>query len=217
MRDLDPPLHLHPGRVPGLLVGVVDDNRDPDGLARVRVRYVSLAGEPLSAWARLCTPMAGRGRGLFLLPEVGDEVLLGHLHGNLEDPVVLGALWSARDTPPSDPAKEAHDQRIFVSRSGHRIEFHDGKGQERVVIEDASGKLRIELDSAASKLRVESAGDLHIQAKGELRIDAKTLRLSGSQSATIESPLQLELLSDGAATVRAGGTVTVKGSSVDLG
>lgn len=42
----------------GVVIGLVDDLDDPDGLARIRVTYPHLADEP-SNWARLALPMAG--------------------------------------------------------------------------------------------------------------------------------------------------------------
>ena len=67
----------HPsGRVYGVTVGVVTNNQDPDGLGRVKVRFPWLSDDDESFWARVVTPMAGNGRGLYLLPEVDDEVLV---------------------------------------------------------------------------------------------------------------------------------------------
>ena len=54
----------------GILIGIVKDLKDPELLGRVRVEY-PYRQDQLSDWARLVTPMAGKGRGLRFCPEAG--------------------------------------------------------------------------------------------------------------------------------------------------
>jgi len=56
----------------GVAVAVVTNNKDPDKLCRVKVRYPWHDEATKSYWARLAMPMAGNDRGLVLIPEVGD-------------------------------------------------------------------------------------------------------------------------------------------------
>jgi hypothetical protein len=42
------------------------------------------------------------GDGSFVLPEVGDEVLTGFEHGDMNQPVVIGQLWNGEDAPPEE-------------------------------------------------------------------------------------------------------------------
>ena len=60
----------------GVAVAVVTDNKDPDDLCRVKVRYPWHDRPRKTYWARLAVPMAGNDRGVVLVPEVGDEVLV---------------------------------------------------------------------------------------------------------------------------------------------
>ncbi|HEY3240421.1 MAG TPA: phage baseplate assembly protein V, partial [Acidimicrobiia bacterium] len=63
-----------------LVVGVVTNNKDPDKLGRVKVKFPGLADSEESAWARAVSVGAGAKRGLQVVPDVNDEVLIGFEH-----------------------------------------------------------------------------------------------------------------------------------------
>lgn len=73
--------------ITGVAVAIVRDNRDPNGLARVRVSFPWYSGPEESYWARLATPMTGKGYGTFFLPEVDDEVLVAFERGDSGSPM----------------------------------------------------------------------------------------------------------------------------------
>src|SRR4051812_31769405 len=83
------------GRIYGVVVGVVTNNQDKEGLGRVKVKFPWLSDADESNWARIATPMAGASRGVFFLPEVDDEVLVVFEQGLVSRPYVLGGLWNA--------------------------------------------------------------------------------------------------------------------------
>src|SRR5262245_14964429 len=82
------------GPINGVVVAIVRDNRDPSGLARIKVAFPRDGRPEESYWARLATPMAGKDYGAFFLPEVDDEVIVAFERGDIRFPVVVGALWS---------------------------------------------------------------------------------------------------------------------------
>jgi Type VI secretion system/phage-baseplate injector OB domain len=95
---------------------IVTNNKDPEGRGRVKVKLPAAAVE---AWARLATPMAGRTRGSFFIPEVEDEVLVAFEAGDPRRPYVLGALWSS-DRPDGN--------EVAVDDGPGSIEIKDGQG-----------------------------------------------------------------------------------------
>ena len=155
----------------GVVIGLVDDLDDPDGLSRVRVTFPHLADQP-SNWARLALPMAGSGRGTFFRPEKGDEVLVVCEHGDIRQPYVIGSLWSAVDKPPDGTGAAADNNvRVIVSRSGHRITLDDTAGSEHIEILDHSGKQAVVIDGSSITVRA-GAGDVTVTASGNVSVSA---------------------------------------------
>ena len=109
----------------GVYSALVVDNRDPDGLGRVLVRVSSPTGVIADdLWARVATMMAGRNRGTWFVPEVGDEVLVAFEHGDLKEAYVIGALWNAKSRP---PAESPADVKLIRSRSGITLRIRDDR------------------------------------------------------------------------------------------
>lgn len=175
------------GRVYGVAVGVVTNNQDPEGLGRVKVRFPWLSDADESHWARVVTPMAGSSRGLYLLPEVDDEVLVAFEHGRIELPYVLGALWNGKDKPPEDNAGGTNNRRTLKSRSGHVVRLDDTAGGEKIEILDAAGKQSIVLDTAQSTLTIRADQDVVIEST------SGALKLSGKNGVEIVSSAQVDV------------------------
>lgn len=170
---------------PGVVVGVVDDLNDPEGLGRVKVTFPHLADEP-SNWARLALPMAGAGRGTFFRPEKGDEVLIACEHGDIRQPYVVGALWSKTDQPPGQTgAATDNNIRVIVSRSGHRITLDDTQGSEHIEITDHTGNQAVVLDGSSITVQA-GAGQVTISASGDVTVSAGgNLNLTATETVTI--------------------------------
>ncbi len=186
----------------GILIGIVTDLEDPDGLGRVRVRFPYL-GDQFSSWAKISSPMAGKNRGFFFRPEVDDELLVAFEMGDPRRPYVLGALWSKVDTPPPDDGKAKDNNWRFIrSRSGHILKFDDTKGAERIEVIDKDGRHKIVIDSSGDKIQILcDSGNVEIKASaGKLQIEAA----------------EAEIKTSGNMTLQAGGQMTIKGSVVNI-
>ena len=112
---------------------VVTDNNDPLGLGRVQVTFAWQDGN--TPWIRMVNPHAGGGKGMYFIPEIGEEVLVGFEAGNAEKPFVLGAMYNGNAS--SAYATSGNDNKVIQSRSGTKIIMNDAAGS--VFIEDPSG------------------------------------------------------------------------------
>lgn len=132
-------------RMIGPVVGIVTNNVDPEDRYRVKVSFPWLNDDLESFWARIATPLAGKGEmGAFFLPEVDDEVLVQFFHGDVENCVITGFLYngtdkSARtfDMSPQDVTVDVpnntqggpNDYRGIRSRMLHQLIFNDKEGE----------------------------------------------------------------------------------------
>ncbi len=147
------------GRQTGAYLAVVTNNRDPEELGRVKLRFPCWGDDHESPWARIATPMAGKEFGLFCLPEVDDEVLVVFANGDPRFPFVLGALWNGASKPPEVNADGKNHKRVLASRSGQALVFDDEPGHETLALRTKNGRA-VELSDEPGRETIE------IRAKG---------------------------------------------------
>ncbi len=189
------------GRFFGVVVGIVTNNQDPDKMARVRVKFPWLSDDHESWWARIATPMAGSGRGMYFVPEVNDEVLVAFEHGDVRSPYIVGALWNGQDAPPANNDDGKNNIRLVHSRSGHLVRLDDTDGDEKIEIIDKTGGNKITIKSSDNSMSLECTGKmkLHAQAGIEITSDAD-IKIQANSTMDIESSA----------------TMTIKGAMVNI-
>jgi len=203
-------------KITGVVVGVVIDNKDPDKLARVKVKIPRLGEDKESNWARVVSFMAGKERGAFFLPEVDDEVLVAFEYGDINSPFVVGSLWNGKEKPPLANDDGKNNFRIIKSRSGHIIRLDDSDGKEKIEIVDKSEKNQIIIDTASNMISIQSEQDIKISAKGKVSIEANDIEMKSNASTKVEASSSMELKANGSIDVKASGTTTIKGATVNI-
>jgi uncharacterized protein involved in type VI secretion and phage assembly len=193
----------------GVAIGVVTNNKDPEGLGRVKTSLPWMADQVESDWARVVAPMAGPGRGVYFLPEVNDEVLVAFEHGNPDMPYVLGGLWNGKDKPPADNGDGKNDLRIIKSRSGNQIKLSDAEGEAAIEIIDSSAKNTIVIRAKDNSITITAAGDITIAAdNGKLKLSGESVEIAATASIKIEASQGLD--------VKSSGELNIKGSVVNI-
>jgi uncharacterized protein involved in type VI secretion and phage assembly len=196
-------------RIYGVVIGIVTNNKDPEGLGRIRVKFPWLSDEDESNWARVTSLMAGKERGIFILPEIDDEVLVVFEQGDINMPYIIGSLWNGKDVPPEINGDGKNNIRMIKSRSGHVIKIDDTDGNEKIEIVDKTEKNIITIDTKDNKISILSDRDIEMSApNGKIAIDALNIELKSSAATKIEASTEMSL--------KASGKVTVKGATIDL-
>jgi phage baseplate assembly protein V len=162
-------------RMNGVVIGLVKDIDPNEG--RVKVAFPWL-GEEDSAWAPVASLMAGKQRGAWFMPEIGDEALVAFEHGDFDHPFIVGFLWNGVDAPPrSDPHR-----RIVRSVNGHEIEIYDPEvtagDRGYIRLKDAHGNM-VELANAHITIRSVAAVD----------IQAPSVTINGRLVAPVPNPI----------------------------
>ncbi len=196
------------------VIGIVTDNKDPDKLLRVKVKIPTLSATDTTFWISVISYGAGKERGWFFMPEVNDEVLVAFEHGDMNHPVILGALWNGKDAPPED-SSGANNKRTMVSRSGSKIELDDEKNT--ITITDGGGKGSIIFKADDNKLLIEAKqGDVFLMAPGgKLQITAASVELDASANLDIRGAGKCNISGAGV-TVKSSGPLAITGATVNI-
>jgi uncharacterized protein involved in type VI secretion and phage assembly len=198
------------GKIQGVVIAVVTDNKDPEKMGRVKVTFPWRGDEGQSHWARVATFMSGNDMGGFFLPEVHDEVLVAFDRGDMDHPYIIGSLWNGEDKPPETNDDGNNNIRKIKSRSGHEVIFNDDtsgakieinssaghkillddtSGGEKIEISDKTGGNKIVLDSSSNAINIESAMSLSIKSADVTVEGSASLTLKSSGNVTIQGAM----------------------------
>ncbi len=158
--------------------GQQDDTKE----GRVPLRFPWFDPAMVTPPCRVCQVYAGNGYGSMWRPEVGDEVLVAFVHGDMRDPIVLGGLYNGLDKPFTHP-DQGTDQKVLVTKGGHRIIF-DERAKAITVATEKGTSITLDGDghnvtiSAGAKITIK-AHDIELKADGgDVTIHGKTIRLN---------------------------------------
>lgn len=181
---------------------------DPEHECRVTLRFPFFDGATAeSDWCRVAQPHAGNGYGAVFVPEVGDEVLVAFVHGDMRFPVVLGGLYNGADKPPTDRTA-SQDQKMVRTKHGHQVVLDDSPGKEAIRITTAGGHELI-LDDASGTVAVTGNGvKITLEDSGTVTVQGTNVTVQGTSNVTVNAP-------DVTVTGTAG--VTVQAPKVNLG
>jgi uncharacterized protein involved in type VI secretion and phage assembly len=193
------------GAVGASYLAEVVDVKDPDKLSRVQIRLLNfdgVDGQDGPVWARVAVPFAGSNRGAFMLPDVGDEVLVSFISGDWRFPVVVGGLWNGSASAPETLGGDGSrvDRWSIVGKAGTRI----------LILEERDGEATISLttpNGVSFKMTDAQGGKVEFKVAGNT-ITFDTQGISMQTSAKVKTQAtQVEITS---------GTVNVKSAIADF-
>ena len=161
----EPPARPDRPRIPAFTLGKVTDADDPDGLARVRTR-LPVVGDVETGWMSVLLLGAGADKGVAILPEPDDDVLVLFPDGDPARGVVLGGLYGERIAP-GRPGARAAGARAFTLRT---------PGGQALTLDSVEALAR--LQTRAGGLLEFGPGGSHLRASGDLLIDAPGKKLT---------------------------------------
>ena len=220
----------------GLCIGVVSKlDSDPSNEYRIQVELPLYDESNQLIWARLAQGWASAGFGLFHIPEVGDEVVLGFLGGDPAQAIVLGSLYSSKRKPAYEITAE-NTIRAITTRSGIVIELDEENkvvtvktpAGNSIELNDKDKAMRLtdanqnKIEMGSSGVVIESASSLTINAKTDVTINAgtalkataKTSLEIGAANVEAKADMALTLKGNAKAEVSAAGQTILRGAMV---
>jgi len=203
----------------GAVYGIVTNNADPDGLGRVKVQIYHLGADIQTGWINVTQP----DLGMFVLPDVGDQVVVAFLGDNPDMPFVLGTQHSIKQPPPKTGENTASDLnkdgknylKLFKSDSGNMLIFDDTKDNEKIQIISSKGVSRIEIRAKDTGMLFSTGKGMKFSAKGNINIEAEECNIKVKKGLLMKSE---NIKAEGRknVNVKAGNSMAVKANGINL-
>lgn len=203
-------------------VATVIDNNDPEKLGRIRVQFKWQSGDEVTPWIRIMTNHAFGDRGMYFVPEIDDEVLIGFEQGNPDRPYMKGAHYHGSATP--EWADPENNLKAIKTRSGHTILLDDTDGEESITIHDKSGN-KFFMDTKQKSITITAPETMTLNCKNmNINVSANmSVKVGGSQTENIGSNQTVSIgknqstsIGDNQSTSVGGGCVLSVGNAYEM-
>lgn len=211
------PLRMPRPRISGsqtaLVVGKSGEEIWTDQYGRIKVQFHwdqrGQKDENASCWIRVAQGWAGKGWGMWVLPRIGQEVVVSFEEGDPDRPLVTGCVYNAEQTLPY-PLPDNQTRSTLKSNSSkggegfNELRFEDKKGSEEVWYQaekDMTGLIKnqrtVTVDKADDLLTLNEGNRTVTIKKGDdaLKIETgsrttdikkdETLTVEGKRSVTV--------------------------------
>jgi type VI secretion system secreted protein VgrG len=135
----------NPGLQTAIVVGPPGSEIHTDNYGRVKIQFhwdrLGKCDENSSPWIRVMAPAAGDQFGQIRLPRVGEEVAVVYPDGNIDHPLILGAVHNGKRMPPWALPEQAP---LAGMRSR---ELGGGTRGNHLILDDTKGKIQAQLKS----------------------------------------------------------------------
>jgi Rhs element Vgr protein len=188
---------------------VVVENHDTAGMGRVRVRFHWMNEKEKSPWLRIIMPHTGKDAGLFMLPEIGAEVMVAG--GNAKIPYIIGEVYNGKTT--TNFGSAGNDIKAIQTRSGIKIIMNDKDGS--ILIEDKDGN---GVQFNGEGIAAMRSKDTMVLECGEAKIILNkdgTIQINGNKI-KVDANEEVKINSNAHANINASAKVAVQSAMITL-
>jgi len=150
-----------PRRDGGALALLGEVTRVDDSSGRVRAKLPSIS-DVETDWMQVASVGAGSGKGLAMLPDVGDQVLLLCANADPTRGVVLGGLWGQNGPKDAGVSGGAVKRSTLLTASGLLLRLDDAEKTLR--LEDPTGSY---LELSPHGVKLHATQPLTLEAPGQ--------------------------------------------------
>ncbi|ROS00050.1 type VI secretion system secreted protein VgrG [Sinobacterium caligoides] len=159
-----------------------------------------------SIWLRVAQPYAGKDWGAVFVPRVGQEVIVNYMGGDINRPVVTGAVYNA-DNKFSGYTETQSGIKSMIDGEYNELRFDDKKGKEEVYFQ--AGRDHNFLIKNDQKGEIKGKETLTVEKDSEKNIKANSTRqVDGNSKSTIKGKRDDQV--DGNNSVKIGGNNSLK-------
>ncbi len=193
--------------------------------------------EKSSCWVRVSHPWAGKNFGAIHIPRIGQEVVIGFLEGDPDQPIITGRVYNAEQMPPWDLPANATQSGILTRSSkggayanANAIRFEDKKGSEQLWIHaEKNQDIEVENDETHwvghdRKKTIDHDEEVHVKHDRTEVVDNdeqitihhdRTERVDHDETITIGRDRKLTVERDKGETVVRNKTISVAGTHTE--
>lgn len=190
---------------------VVIENHDEAGMGRVRVRFHWMSDKERSPWLQIAMSHAGNEAGVYMLPEIGTEVMVAFTGGYDSRPYIIGEVYNGGAKTKFGNA--GNDIKAIQTRSGIRIIMNDKEGS--ILIEDKNGN-GVQMDGEGAVTM--KSKDRMVLECGESKIVLKkegTIQITG-KDIKVNATEEIDINSNAHANINASSKVAVQSAMITL-
>jgi uncharacterized protein involved in type VI secretion and phage assembly len=157
---------------------------------------------------------AGNARGLMMLPQPNEEVIVGFEQGDARRPIVIGSLFNGKDKPGNDLLQNRDGSFALLSNEKahiHTQKDFEIKSEQNMIVEVKSDQNT----KVQGNTNHETTGTGKLKAQQYTLEAGSTLNVKGV-SVTVEASAALTL-KGATVDVQASGPLTLKGAIINIG
>ena len=194
-------------RMPGFVQGTVVENNNDKFKGMVKVEFtVWESGKNMCEWVRLMSPYTGKDYGTYLVPEIGEIVLVGFIGGSLKRPFLLGSLYPSGAAWVNENFDKKNLKKSIKTKGQTQILIVEEEGKQSITVTTKKGSC-IVIEDEKETCKISDKG-----GKNQILLDYK----NGAVSVDAEKKIMLK-----AGTVQLtldgnGKSITAKADKVDI-
>ncbi len=185
---------------------IVTDNHDPKGLGRIRVRFHWMKPSEKTPWIRITSPHGGGDKGMFFIPEIGEEAIVCFEGDSAVKPFVNGTVYHGKAK--TSFANAGNDVKALQTRSGNKMIMNDNQGSvymsdkgganslmdgagnittnaNKISTLNAGTKSTINVGKGKSVVTMDEGGNIEINATANLKINVGASKIELKSDGTI--------------------------------
>ncbi|MFK7003220.1 Rhs element Vgr protein [Flavobacterium covae] len=181
---------------------IVMQNDNPQGMIKVQFPWQKKKGLT-TPWLRVVTPYAGKGKGMHIIPEVGEEVIIGFDNGNAERPFVFGAMFNGKAS--AGKGGSGNYIKGLQTASGNKLHMDDNAGSVHLTDKgsvdlkfDGAGNATVNANESitftcgGAEIKMTKDGTIVISGDVKVKIETKEAEITGTTSVKTNSESLIE-------------------------